>query len=63
MTGVLAGLPEALKKHLEALMALENRVVEGDESRRSPRWTGSVSTSGWSWRSRCAGSPARCTAG
>ena len=29
MTGVLAGLPEALKKHLEALLALENRVVEG----------------------------------
>ena len=29
MTGVLAGLPEALKKHLEALMALENKVVEG----------------------------------
>ena len=32
MTGVLAGLPEALKKHLEALMALENKVVEGVES-------------------------------
>jgi hypothetical protein len=31
MTGVLAGLPEALKKHLEALMALEDRVVEGHE--------------------------------
>jgi uncharacterized protein with von Willebrand factor type A (vWA) domain len=31
LTGVLAGLPEALKKHLEALMALENRVVEGHE--------------------------------
>lgn len=31
MTGVLAGLPEALKKHLEALMALENRIVEGHE--------------------------------
>jgi uncharacterized protein len=31
MTGVLAGLPEALKKHLEALMALENTVVEGVE--------------------------------
>ena len=29
MTGVLAGLPEALKAHLEALMALENKVVEG----------------------------------
>ena len=33
MTGVLAGLPEALKKHLEALMALENKIVEGVESR------------------------------
>jgi uncharacterized protein len=32
MTGVLAGLPEALKKHLEALMALGNKVVEGVES-------------------------------
>ena len=32
MTGVLAGLPEALKKHLEALMALENKIVEGVES-------------------------------
>ncbi len=32
-------------------------------SGRWPRWTGSASTSGWSWRSRCAGWPARCTAG
>jgi len=31
MTGVLAGLPEAVKHHLEALMALENRVLEGHE--------------------------------
>lgn len=28
MAGVLAGLPEAIKKHLEALLALEQRVVE-----------------------------------
>jgi len=28
---VLSGLPEAIKKHLEALLALENRVVEGHE--------------------------------
>jgi uncharacterized protein with von Willebrand factor type A (vWA) domain len=34
LTGVLAGLPEALKKHLEALMALETRVVEGAESKK-----------------------------
>ena len=34
MTGVLAGLPEALKKHLEALMALENKVVEGVEPQK-----------------------------
>ena len=34
MTGVIAGLPEALKKHLEALMALENKVVEGVESQK-----------------------------
>ncbi len=31
LTGVLSGLPEAIKKHLEALLALENRVVEGHE--------------------------------
>ncbi len=30
---------------------------------RRPRSTGSASTSGWSWRSRCAGSRTRCTAG
>ncbi len=35
LTGVLAGLPEAIKQHLEALMALENRVVEGHESEQS----------------------------
>jgi hypothetical protein len=28
MTGVLAGLPEALKRHLEAMLALEQRVIE-----------------------------------
>jgi uncharacterized protein with von Willebrand factor type A (vWA) domain len=33
LTGVLAGLPEALKAHLEALLALENRVVEGADER------------------------------
>ncbi len=32
LTGVLAGLPEALKRHLEALMALEHRIVEGAEN-------------------------------
>ena len=62
LTGVLAGLPEAIKRHLEALMALEHRVVESTTG-RWPRSTGSASTSGWSWRSRSAGSPARCTAG
>ena len=31
LTGVLNGLPEAIKRHLEALLALENRVVEGHE--------------------------------
>ena len=31
LAGVLAGLPEAIKKHLEALLALEQRVVEGHE--------------------------------
>jgi uncharacterized protein len=29
LTGVLAGLPEALKRHLEALLAVEGRIVEG----------------------------------
>ena len=62
LAGVLAGLPEALKKHLEALMALETGRSRGT-SGRSPRSTPSASTSGWSWRSRCGGSPARCTAG
>ncbi|GGF96984.1 hypothetical protein GCM10007304_08720 [Rhodococcoides trifolii] len=31
LAGVLANLPAALKKHLESLLALENRVVEGRE--------------------------------
>ena len=31
LTGVLAGLPEVLKRHLEALLALEQRVVESHE--------------------------------
>jgi hypothetical protein len=35
MTGVLAGLPEALKKHLEALLELEQRVLEGVEAQRT----------------------------
>jgi uncharacterized protein with von Willebrand factor type A (vWA) domain len=34
LTGVLAGLPEAIKKHLEALLALENRVLERAESHK-----------------------------
>lgn len=31
LTGVLEGLPEALKKHLEALMALEQKIVESHD--------------------------------
>jgi uncharacterized protein len=31
MAGVLAGLPEAIKRHLEALLALEQRIVESTE--------------------------------
>jgi uncharacterized protein with von Willebrand factor type A (vWA) domain len=31
LAGVLAGLPDAIKKHLEALLALEQRVVEDAE--------------------------------
>ncbi len=34
LTGVLSGLPEAIKRHLEALLALENRVIEGAELRK-----------------------------
>jgi hypothetical protein len=34
MTGVLAGLPEALKRHLEALLALEQRVLEDTAAAR-----------------------------
>lgn len=33
LSGVLANLPEALKKHLEALLALEKRIVETRERR------------------------------
>ena len=43
-----------------------SRWSSGSSSRASgpsPRSTGSASTSGWSWRSRCAGSRTRCTAG
>ena len=32
-------------------------MVEGHDAEGAPRSTGSVSTSGWSWRSRCAGWP------
>jgi uncharacterized protein len=35
MSGVLNGLPEALKRHLEALLALEHKVVEGAEEKRA----------------------------
>jgi uncharacterized protein len=31
LTGVLEGLPEAIKRHLEALLALEQRIVESNE--------------------------------
>src|SRR6478735_7800229 len=31
LTGVLSGLPEAIKRHLEALLALEQRVIESNE--------------------------------
>jgi uncharacterized protein with von Willebrand factor type A (vWA) domain len=34
LTGVLDGLPEAIKKHLESLMALEQKIVEGAESHK-----------------------------
>jgi hypothetical protein len=33
LAGVLANLPQALKRHLEALLALENRIVETRERR------------------------------
>lgn len=35
LAGVLANLPEALKRHLEALLALENRIVESRERREA----------------------------
>ncbi|MGE0214960.1 VWA domain-containing protein [Mycolicibacterium sp.] len=35
LTGVLANLPQALKRHLEALMALENAIIEGRELREA----------------------------
>jgi uncharacterized protein len=33
LTGVLENLPEALKRHLEALLALENKIIEGAAAR------------------------------
>lgn len=35
LTGVLENLPQALKRHLEALLALENRVIEAGELREA----------------------------
>lgn len=35
LTGVLENLPQALKRHLEALLALENRIVEQREQREA----------------------------
>lgn len=35
LTGVLENLPQALKRHLEALLALENRVIETRELREA----------------------------
>jgi len=35
LTGVLENLPEALKRHLEALLALENKIVETREQREA----------------------------
>ena len=35
LTGVLENLPEALKRHLEALLALENKVIENREQREA----------------------------
>jgi uncharacterized protein len=35
LTGVLENLPQALKRHLEALLALENRIVEEREQREA----------------------------
>jgi uncharacterized protein len=35
LTGVLENLPEALKRHLEALLALENKIIETRERREA----------------------------
>lgn len=35
LTGVLENLPQALKRHLEALLALEHKVIEGRERREA----------------------------
>ncbi len=35
LTGILANLPEALKRHLEALLALENTIIEAREQREA----------------------------
>ena len=60
LAGVLANLPEALKRHLEALLQLES----GSSRRASggpPRWTGSPK-SACRAGSPCAGWRGRCTA-
>ncbi len=54
---------EALKRHLEALLALEHQVVEAPRAARARRRsTGSPRPSAPSSRTRCAGWRAACTA-
>lgn len=58
---MLENLPQALKRHLEALLALETAIVETRERRvaqvdRIGRPNAPTS------KTRCAGSPAPCTA-
>ena len=61
LTGVLENLPEALKRHLEALLALENKVIENREQREAE--SGPHRRNGTRPNSRipCVGWRAACT--
>ncbi len=61
LTGVLENLPQALKRHLEALLALENKVIETREQREARVGPASPKRSGPNSRIPCAGWRAACT--
>jgi len=60
LAGLLADLPQALKRHLEALLALETAIVETRE-RREARVDRVANRNAPTWRTRCAAWPTPCT--